>query len=82
MSSSISRAFFISTAGVLFGAFAAKAQTLTPLNPSPRPIQTLSGSTDPAAQPATATGQPTAQPTAVAGLFGLFVGVGPTYSSP
>ncbi|HXQ12328.1 MAG TPA: hypothetical protein VN805_15130, partial [Caulobacteraceae bacterium] len=52
MSPSIRRALFISVAGTLLGALAAQAQTITPLNPAPRPIQTLSAPAEPQAQPA------------------------------
>jgi soluble lytic murein transglycosylase len=57
LSSSIRRALFSSVAGTLLGALAAQAQTITPLNPPPRPIQTLS------AQPVAAPSEPAAPQT-------------------
>src|SRR5208282_1761613 len=74
LSSSIRRALLISAAGTLLSALAAQAQTITPLNPPPRPIQTLSAPASALAQPvAAALSQPatpqtvtTTQPPAVA----------------
>jgi soluble lytic murein transglycosylase len=53
LSSSIRRVLFISVAGALFAALAAQAQTITPLNPPARAIQTLSAPAEPPAAPPT-----------------------------
>ena len=69
LSSSIRRALVFSTAVGLLAA-TAHAQTLTPLNPAPRPIQTLSAPAQPVAQPPSqvvaAPAQPLAQPPSAA----------------